>query len=160
MSEVVSRKGSLVDLQKALDRIPRPQTWVEEDCEDSSKDVRCDNFNEVQTAIDKAKELFSCFQAEQTVKEQSLRKLFKERPNPWLESEADVDEWITKAEKVFDETFSQETDKSFVQVSRKQLSDLIVKYRSLAFGNSLSAFQLPIQDLQKLLSLETKSDKP
>jgi hypothetical protein len=48
-------------LRKALDTIPAPLTWVEEDCEDSSRDVRCDNFNEVQKAIDKAKELFSVF---------------------------------------------------------------------------------------------------
>lgn len=41
-----------------LDDIPRPNRWLEEDCEDSSRDISCDNFAEINEKMNRLREVF------------------------------------------------------------------------------------------------------
>ena len=43
---------------KILDEIPRPQSWLEEDCEDSSRDISCNNFGEINEKLNRLREVF------------------------------------------------------------------------------------------------------
>jgi hypothetical protein len=97
----------LVDLQKAVKDLRRLNHF----------DADTDTWAIPQQQLFKFEKLFSCFQAEQTAKEQALRKLLKERPKPqdfpasgfrhaginmsiWKKAE---DGWVEKIKKVFDE---------------------------------------------------------
>jgi hypothetical protein len=51
--EILRLEHQIIEAQKAVERIPYPKRWLEEDCEDSSRDIPCDNFQEVKIAINK-----------------------------------------------------------------------------------------------------------
>ena len=62
----------LAKLEEALDQVPLPDVWFEEDCEDCSKEAHCTNFNEVKEAMDNLKTLFSSFQKDNEKREKAL----------------------------------------------------------------------------------------
>jgi adenosyl cobinamide kinase/adenosyl cobinamide phosphate guanylyltransferase len=77
-------------------------------------------------SVETATALLQKLVTDQTGKEQALRKVWKERPKDSKRSTPDHYEWFEwsqKVEKVFAEDFV--TDKSFILVSCKQLSELL-----------------------------------
>ena len=55
--EIERLENKLESIGKMLDDIPRPAQWLEEDCEDSSKDIVENNFAEINEKMNRLREV-------------------------------------------------------------------------------------------------------